>query len=125
LQNKVFGSLIKASQPIQFQMTINSINTKTLQSWLQNHSTILIDVREVAENKTARIKAATLIPLATININNLPPLADKKLVIHCKSGKRSFAACQLLLAQNPHLEIYNLDGGIESWIAAGCEIQTN
>ncbi|MES2678059.1 MAG: rhodanese-like domain-containing protein [Pseudomonadota bacterium] len=106
-------------------MTINSINPKTLQSWLQNQQAILIDVREVFENKAARIKAATLIPLATININNLPELADKKLVIHCKSGVRSFNACRLLLAQNPNLEIYNLEGGIESWIAAGCEIQTN
>ncbi len=106
-------------------MNINSIDCKTLQSWLQNQQAILVDVREPSENRVARIKGATLIPLGEINLSLLPEYDDKKLVIHCKSGKRSFAACQKLLAQNPNLEIYNLEGGIEAWIASGYKVDSN
>jgi rhodanese-related sulfurtransferase len=106
-------------------MNIHSVDCKTLQSWLQNKQAVLVDVRETAENKVVRIQEAELIPLGEINLSLLPEFDDKKLVLHCKSGKRSFAACQRLLAQNPSLEIYNLEGGIESWIANGFEVKTN
>ncbi len=106
-------------------MQIKSANCQELKSWLENQQAILIDVREGTENKVARIKEATLISLGEIHFLLLPELSDKKLVIHCKSGKRSFAACQKLLAQNPNLNIYNLEGGIEAWIASGFKIETN
>ena len=120
----MFDSLINASQPIKFYMTINSINPKTLQSWLEKQEAILIDVREIVENKGARIRNSKLIPLATVDIDKLPNLNGKKLVVHCKSGKRSAAACEKLLAQNPDLEIYNLEGGIDAWKNAGFEVQS-
>jgi rhodanese-related sulfurtransferase len=106
-------------------MTIHSVDAKTLQSWLQSNQAILIDVREISENQAARIKAASLIPLAIIDVDKLPVLNGKKLVIHCKSGKRSWAACERLLAQNPGLEIYNLDGGIDAWAANGLAVEQN
>ena len=40
---------------------------------------------------------------------------DKKLVLHCRSGKRSLTAGAKLLEENPNLEIYNLEGGIIAW----------
>ena len=104
---------------------INSINSQTLKLWLEKQEAILLDVREISENKTARIANSILIPLANVDIDKLPDLNGKKLVVHCKSGMRSLSACQILLAQNPDLEIYNLEGGIQSWIASGYEIQTN
>jgi rhodanese-related sulfurtransferase len=106
-------------------MQIKSLDAKNLKSLLEKDEAVLIDVRERMENRAVRIKEATLIPLADINISDLPDLSDKKLVMQCKSGKRSFAAGQKLLAQNPGLEIYNLEGGIESWIANGFEVETN
>lgn len=106
-------------------MNIKSVECKTLLSWLQNQQAILIDVREAPENKLVRIKDSILLPLGEVHFLLLPELSDKKLVIHCKSGKRSFAACQKLLAQDPNLELYNLEGGIEAWIASGFAVETN
>ena len=106
-------------------MEINSIDCKTLKTWLENDQVILIDVREISENKSVRIAAATLLPLAIVDIENLPELDDKKLVIQCRSGVRSLTACQKLLAQNTNLKIYNLEGGIQAWIADGFEVQNN
>lgn len=103
-------------------MAINSINCDILKSWLKNDQVLLIDVREPSENQAARIKEAKLIPLGEIDIDKIPNLNGKKLVIHCKSGKRSFFACQKLTAQNPDLDAYNLEGGIEAWVQSGGEI---
>ena len=96
-------------------MAIKSVNSATLNSWLKNNEAVLIDVREVIENKTTRIEGSTLIPLGEVSHDKLPEIKGKKLVIHCKSGGRSSKACQKLLAENANLEIFNLEGGISDW----------
>lgn len=106
-------------------MIMKSVNCQTLKNWLENNEAVLVDVREVFENKESRIKESTLIPLATIDVDKLPKLNRKKLVIHCKMGGRSAAACDRLLAQNPDLDIYNLEGGITAWKNCGFEIISN
>ncbi len=96
-------------------MTIKTIDAKTLKTWLANDEAVLIDVREPEEYKQQNIKEATLIPLSNVCTKLLPNRAGKKLVIHCRSGKRSMIACEKLCAENPQLEVYNLKGGILAW----------
>jgi rhodanese-related sulfurtransferase len=38
----------------------------------------------------------------------------RPVIVHCKSGVRSAAACQLL-RQMGFREVYNLRGGIDAW----------
>jgi len=97
-------------------MTIKNIDAKTFKTWLQNDEVVLIDVREPFEYEAASIAGAILIPLANINNDVLPEVGDKKLVIHCRSGKRSLDACNLLAARDENLEVYNLEGGILAWL---------
>lgn len=103
-------------------MLIKNIDAKTLERWLNNDEAILIDVREPAEHEAQKISGSTLIPLSNISKDSLPKNIDKKLVIHCQGGKRSQLACQKLLNEDANLEIYNLQGGILSWIEGGCKI---
>jgi rhodanese-related sulfurtransferase len=97
-------------------MTVKTVNVATLKNWLQQKNVVLLDVREVEEYKAENIAGAILIPLAQIPFYELPELGEKKLVIHCRSGKRSLTACHLLLENNPNLEVYNLEGGILAWL---------
>jgi rhodanese-related sulfurtransferase len=106
-------------------MTMKSVDAATLKGWLENDEAIVIDVREPAEHSAERIKKATLIPLGTINKNKLPETHGKKIVVHCRSGKRSASACMKLLGEDPSLDIYNLDGGISAWGAAGYEVASS
>ena len=101
-------------------MTIKNIDAKTLKNWLDNDQAILIDVRQPAEHRSQKIDKAKLIPLDEICKEKLPEIGDKKLVIHCQGGKRSLSACQKLLNENLGIEIYNLEGGINSWCSSGC-----
>ena len=70
-------------------MVIKTIDAKTLKQWLFIKKVVLIDVRELDEYQEAHIQGAKLIPLSTIATTQLPELGEKKLVLHCKSGKRS------------------------------------
>lgn len=106
-------------------MAIKTVDTTTLKRWLASGEAVVIDVREPAEHGAEKIPGATLLPLGSINREALPKAEGKKLVIHCRSGKRSANACEKLLAEDPNLELYNLEGGISAWGAAGHEVASS
>jgi rhodanese-related sulfurtransferase len=106
-------------------MTIKNINAKTLKEWLENNEAILIDVREPSEHEAEKISGSNLLPLAKLCKNSLPKYENKKLVLHCRSGKRSASACQKLLDEDSNLEIYNLEGGILAWSSEGFKTENS
>lgn len=93
------------------------INVSTLREWMKAGQVTLVDVREPSEWQASRIEGATLIPLAQATAETMPREAGKKLVIHCRSGKRSMTAADRILQQEPGREVYNLEGGILAWEA--------
>lgn len=101
---------------------MGTIDAATLKLWLDNNEAILVDVREPAEHTAEHIGGAILLPLGNVSLSTLPPYVGKKLVIHCRKGGRGGSACQKLLAEDPSLDLYNLEGGIEAWNAAGLTI---
>jgi len=74
----------------------------------------LIDVREEHEYEAANINGK-LIPMGTImeHVSEIPK--DKKVVVHCRSGKRSATVIQLLEQQFGYTNLYNLKGGIMAY----------
>lgn len=70
----------------------------------------LIDVREPYEYEEANL-GAELIPLGEVP-NNVDKISkNKKVVVHCRSGKRSANAIQFL-EKHGFDNLYNLKGGI-------------
>jgi rhodanese-related sulfurtransferase len=106
-------------------MAIKTVNAAQLKNWLDNKEAVLVDVREPAEHKAAQICGASLVPLGGVCKAQLPNLKGKKLVIHCQKGGRGGTACQKLLAEDPSLDIYNLEGGLEAWNAVGLPVSCN
>ena len=91
---------------------VKSISVSDLKKWKDDKVDFeLIDVREPYEYDIANI-GAKLIPLAEVvqRLGEIP--SDKKVVIHCRSGKRSADAIELLEAKAGFKNLYNLDGGI-------------
>jgi rhodanese-related sulfurtransferase len=73
----------------------------------------LIDVREEHEFEAVQI-GGELIPMGEV-MDNLNKISrDKKVVVHCRSGKRSSAVIQAL-EQQGFANLYNLKGGIMAW----------
>ena len=106
-------------------MPIKTVDAATLKRWIDRDEAVVVDVREPAEHAAKNISGATLLPLGGISKSKLPETGDKKLVVHCQSGKRSTSACEKLLAEDPSLEIYNLEGGISAWAGAGHTVKTS
>ncbi|MEZ5690894.1 MAG: rhodanese family protein [Rickettsiales bacterium] len=103
-------------------MTIKTIDANTLKKWLDNKEALLVDVRESAENEAENISESVLVPLSRICKSSIPECSEKKLVIHCLRGSRGKSACEKILSEDPNVEIYNLEGGIESWKEAGLPV---
>ena len=99
---------------------MKTVNAATLKEWLAKGEAVLVDVREPAEHAAQNIPGARLIPLAEVSKNKISGLNGKKLVIHCQAGMRGQKACEKLLAEDPALEVYNLEGGISAWSQSGC-----
>ncbi len=106
-------------------MPLRAVNATTLKTWLDRGEAVLVDVREPAEHEAENIAGATLVPLAAVSKRALPPCDGKKLVVHCRKGGRAGSACEKLLAEDPSLEIYNLEGGISAWADAGFAMESS
>lgn len=82
----------------------------------QNEDFQLIDVREPFENEICSINGV-LIPLAEIPARCQEISKDKKVIVHCRSGKRSANAISFLEQHYGFNNLFNLTGGILAWAA--------
>lgn len=96
---------------------INEINVTELDARLRSGEEIFIlDVREPHEVEISNIEGAVLIPLRQLEdrLEELAAVRDKEIVVHCRTGGRSAAACELLM-QHGFTNPKNLAGGINRW----------
>jgi rhodanese-related sulfurtransferase len=100
-------------------MPVKNIDSATLKQWLSKEEAVIIDVREPSEYAAGAIPGAVLLPLRQVSAQALSNAGNKKIVMQCRSGVRSFTAGEIVLAQNPALDVYNLAGGILEWSASG------
>jgi len=98
------------------------IKSKDLKKLLESGDVLLIDVRNPEEYEKKCIDGSCLIPLSEISAENIPA-TTKKIVINCGIGKRSEMACNKILSENPNLEVYSLEGGIDAWQKEGFEVK--
>lgn len=100
-----------------------NLSPKQAEALLTAGAAILIDVREGELFKNEHIIYASSLPLdqvtqQLINLEVLP----KKIIFQCMKGMKSAQACELAKALGD--KVYNLEGGIEAWKAAGLPVLT-
>jgi len=91
---------------------VKEVTVRELESLQKNGEEFqLIDVREPYEYEISNL-SGKLIPLAKVEeqVEQIP--SDKKVVMHCRSGKRSAEAIELLEKKYGFKNLYNLKGGI-------------
>lgn len=90
---------------------MKSITPTELDQWQKtNEAFQLIDVREPFEAQIASI-GGELMPLGQLSAFVGQIAKDKKVVVHCRSGKRSADAIRQLESMGFD-NLYNLEGGI-------------
>jgi len=93
---------------------MQTIIATELKNLLEKEEALLVDVRGLEEHEAEHIEGSILLPLNEISVEKIPT-NSKTIVLYCRSGKRSLAAAQKLLEQDPNLEIFSLEGGIIAW----------
>jgi rhodanese-related sulfurtransferase len=92
------------------------VTIEELESALQSGAT-LIDVREPDEYTAGHVPGAVLVPLASVPAMLDRFSSDSTNYVICKSGARSYRACEFLVEQG--LDAVNVEGGTMAWIISG------
>jgi rhodanese-related sulfurtransferase len=100
--------------------TVENVSREDLKRGLADASIVLVDVREPNEFAAGHIPGASLNPLQSFNPSALPPKQEgKRIVLSCRSGKRSLVAMDLAQAAGRTDITAHYPGGMLDWSAAG------
>lgn len=98
----------------------NDISLAELKSGLAQGKILLVDVREAEEYAAGHIAGALFNPLSKFNATALPVAGlDQKVVIYCRSGKRSVSAMEQARLMGRRDANTHFGGGILAWLNAG------
>jgi rhodanese-related sulfurtransferase len=83
---------------------------------VEQEQAVILDVREPHEYASLRIPDSIHVPLRKIgsSIEVLRRRGERPIILSCRSGNRSQAACRYLREQGLE-NVYNLSGGIIAW----------
>jgi len=81
----------------------------------------LVDVRQDYEWDAGHIEGAVLIPLEQLAARTGEVDRERPIVFQCRTGSRSAFATELF--RQSGYDAYNLEGGLQAWVADGREIE--
>lgn len=94
-----------------------NVDVQTVKRWQdEGEDFILLDCREQVEFDFVRIPGSQLIPMSEIQqrFDELLPLRERKIVVHCHHGGRSLQVTNWLRQQD-FTHVQNMSGGIDAW----------
>ena len=83
---------------------------------INREDAVLLDVREDSEYRGGHIINSVHIPLSVLDkrLDELEKHKDRPIVVACRTGNRSAAACTRL-SKAGFAQVYNLGGGVLAW----------
>jgi len=111
--------------------TYTEIDVSTAYTMINNHTQypnlLILDVREQSEYDINHLYNSTLIPLNQIDlrISELMPYNDTEIIVYCRIGGRGATASQNLAGNHNFTKVFNMEGAINAWIAAGYPVWTD
>lgn len=101
---------------------VEDVTIDELKQGLTEGSILLVDVREANEWAAGRIPGAVFNPLSAFDPTALPQEPGKRVVLHCRSGKRSVTALGLAQAAGRHDVRAHFGGGMLEWVRTGSDV---
>ena len=100
----------------------NSLTVHDLNQWLnsKDENPIIVDVREDLEIDMASLPFVDIyLPISRVSFEYVYPIfskyINKKFVILCHRGIRSYNFAQWLIDNKLVMEVWNLEEGIDGW----------
>ncbi len=106
----------------QIKEPFERVDAEKSKELYDSKSAVWIDVREPGEWDAGHIPGATLVPLNTLLVSPRNYLNGDGVVFYCAQGVRSAVACEVAAAVGL-TKIYNLEGGIQDWVAKGYPVE--
>ena len=105
---------------------VNNLNAEGFASEIKNTGVVVLDVRTPGEFAAGHIQNAINIDVEASDFDtNIAKLdKSKEYAVYCHSGRRSGIATQKMV-KSGFTKVSNLDGGIQSWQAAGFPLVAN
>lgn len=102
--------------------SFKNIDSATLRSLTATETITLIDVRSEEEAIRGIIHGAIHIPLHLLPLRAHELEGENPLIFYCHSGVRSAQACSFMASQGRE-NLFNLQGGVLGWGAAGFALE--
>ncbi|VFU08327.1 rhodanese-like domain-containing protein [Methylocella tundrae] len=102
---------------------VENIDIEELKLGLADGSILLVDVREPNEFVAGHIPGATLNPLQSFDASRLPDVPGKRVVLSCRSGKRSLTALDLARLFGRGDVCAHYPGGFQEWSQRGEKVE--
>jgi len=103
--------------------TVANLDIDDIRNGLADGSIVLVDVREAHEWEAGHIPGSVLLPLSTFNPADLPDAQGRRIVLSCRSGRRSLTAADLAHAGGVAVDAHYA-GGFLDWVAQGGPVET-
>ncbi len=101
---------------------VNEIDSTELEGRFSTESTpLLLDIRSEAEVARGVLPNARHLPMHLLPLRMREIPVDTDVILYCRSGVRSYQACNYLMQQG-YQNVINLRGGILAWARNGFEI---
>ena len=110
-----FGNRLRGIKEVDHIAAMQLINHK---------NALILDVREQGEYDAGHILNSKLVSLGKLaeRIGELEKYRERPIVVVCRSGQRSAAACALL-GKRGFTQAYNLSGGVMAWQKASLPLE--
>jgi rhodanese-related sulfurtransferase len=91
---------------------------------LMNQGSLVLDVRDEKEFASGHLPKARHIPLRELSgrLNEIGKFKEKPVIVVCRGGARSGAACRFL-RRSGFSNVFNLKGGVAAWQQASLPVE--
>jgi rhodanese-related sulfurtransferase len=111
------GSVLSGHQ------TVADLTIDDVRNGLASGTIVLVDVREANEFAAGHIPGSVLLPLSAFDASDLPRPDGRRIVLSCRSGRRSLTAAGMAHEQGISIDAHYA-GGFIDWVAHGEPVET-
>jgi rhodanese-related sulfurtransferase len=108
---------------LQAPPPVENLMVGDIKAGLESGSILLVDVREAYEFEAGHIPGSVLVPLSSFEIADIPDTAGRRIVLSCRSGKRSLTAAMMAFEQGLSIDAHYA-GGFIDWVQHGEPVDT-
>lgn len=102
---------------------VENLTVEDIKAGLSSGSILLVDVREDHEFEAGHIPGSVLVPLSVFSVDAIPESKGRRVVLSCRSGRRSLTAAAMAFEQGMPIDAHYA-GGFLDWVAHQEEVAT-